>query len=66
MNSTWFPAFVTAIGLFINLVWTALNVQMRNDIARQVSDLKLWMAKEYVSEKVCLARMDIPDAQPTR
>jgi hypothetical protein len=57
MNPEWLPGLIAALGVIVNTIWTAVNLQMRNDLARQVADLKVWLEKEYVPERVCHLRM---------
>jgi hypothetical protein len=65
MNPNWLPAVATAIGVVVNMLWTAYNVQRRNDLDKLIAELKLWMSDEYVSEKNCRQRM-LLDVQPSR
>jgi len=64
MNASWLPGIATAIGVLINLVWTSVNMQMRTDLSRQISELKEWMGKEYVADKICTLRMANLDGTP--
>jgi hypothetical protein len=57
MNPNWLPVALTGIGLLINLIWTAVNMQMRADLARQIADLKESMRREYVTTEICELRM---------
>jgi len=58
MNAEWVPAIIAGVGIIANAVWTAVNWQMRQAVARQVADLKVWLEKEYVPERICKLRMD--------
>jgi hypothetical protein len=53
MNPAWIPAICTVIGLIGNAVWSAVNLQMRADLAKQIEELKDWMRHEYVPREMC-------------
>ncbi|MGO9894438.1 MAG: hypothetical protein ACLPX8_09540 [Bryobacteraceae bacterium] len=48
---------VAGIGLLANAVWTAANVRQEGRLERQFAELKEWMGREYVAERICMLRM---------
>jgi hypothetical protein len=53
INPAWIPAGVTVVGIIANAVWSAVNLQMRADLAKQIEELKDWMRREYVPREMC-------------
>lgn len=58
MNWTWVGPAFTGLGMIANAIWMAVNMQMRHDLEKQISELKGWMAHEYVTAEICRVRMD--------
>lgn len=58
MNASWLPAALGAAGVVVNLIWTALNMMMRADLARQISEMKESMRHEFVTHEICDLRMN--------
>lgn len=52
----WIPAILAVLGFLFNGIWTVLNVQMHNDVIKEIAAIKEDIAREYVSEKTYNAR----------
>lgn len=56
LDPRWLSALAGLFGMLVNTVWTILNLQMRADVAKQINELKDWMAREYVPHEMCALR----------
>lgn len=66
MNPNWLPALATVIGIIVNVVWSAYNVQRKNDLEKLQAEILLTIRREYVPEQVCRERMGLSDVSPAR
>jgi hypothetical protein len=67
MNSSWIVPLCHVLALMANVLFFVYNRGARHSsqriegkISLQFSALKQWISEEYVSEKVCRARMNLP------
>jgi hypothetical protein len=57
MNANWIMPALTVLGLVMNAVWTLTNAHATSQIEKQFVKFKEWAAEEFVSERICAARM---------